>query len=63
MLLRKEDNMARPNYIHEWENMPRCYNPLDCPFKAEQGGRTLSFSLYDNMTDYLQNFTFTNIKY
>lgn len=55
--------MARPNYIHEWENMPRCYNPLDCPFKAEQGGRTLSFSLYDNMTDYLQNFTFTNIKY
>lgn len=32
-------------------------------FKSKQGGRTMSFSLYDSMTDYLQNFTFTNIKY
>lgn len=26
------------NYIHEWENMPRCYNPLGCPYKAAQQG-------------------------
>lgn len=32
--------MARPNYIHEWENMPRCYNPLGCPFKAAHQGST-----------------------
>lgn len=40
MLLRKEGNMARPNYIHEWENMPRCYNPLGCPFKTARQGST-----------------------
>lgn len=33
------------------------------PYKVEQGGVTLSFSLYDSMTDYLQNFTYTNIKF
>ena len=38
MLLRKEDKMAKPIYTHEWENMPRCYNPLGCPFKAAHQG-------------------------
>lgn len=32
--------MARPNYIHEWEKMPRCYNPLGCAFKAAHQGST-----------------------
>ena len=22
------------NYIREWNNMARCYNPFGCPFKA-----------------------------
>lgn len=35
---RKEDNMA--NYIREWNNMARCYNPFDCPFKAAHQGTT-----------------------
>ena len=38
MLLKNEDKMARPIYTHEWENMPRCYNPLGCPFKAAHQG-------------------------
>jgi hypothetical protein len=35
---RKEDNMA--NYIREWNNMARCYNPFGCPFKAAHQGTT-----------------------
>lgn len=22
------------NYIREWNNMAKCYNPFGCPFKA-----------------------------
>lgn len=32
--------MARTEYIHDWEKMPRCYNPLGCPYKAAHQGST-----------------------
>lgn len=28
------------NYIREWNNMARCYNPFGCPFKAAHQGTT-----------------------
>lgn len=28
------------NYIREWNNMARCYNPFGCPFKAAHQGLT-----------------------
>ena len=28
------------NYIREWSNMARCYNPFGCPFKAAHQGTT-----------------------
>ena len=32
--------MARSEFIHDWEQMPRCYNPLGCPFKGAHQGST-----------------------
>lgn len=28
------------NYIREWNNMARCYNPFGCPFKEAHQGTT-----------------------
>ena len=32
--------MAKAEYIHEWDRMPRCYNLIGCPFKAGRTGTT-----------------------
>ena len=36
----RQTDMARTEYIHEWERMPRCYNLFGCPFKKGHSGTT-----------------------